>query len=47
MHVHDEIVTETDTSVLAHLEKIMAQPPSWCLDLPLGAEGWEGRRYRK
>jgi DNA polymerase len=48
LHVHDEIVAETEPS--ASLEKfiaIMAQAPAWAEGLPLKAEGFEGRRYEK
>ena len=46
-HAHDEAVTETINSVLARLMEIFVQPEPWCLDLPLGAAGWEGPRYKK
>jgi DNA polymerase len=46
-HAHDAGVFETRTSVLNYLLKIMAQQSPWCLDLPLGAAGWEGTRYKK
>lgn len=51
MHVHDEIVGEVKASapatVLKDMERIMSQPPGWAAGLPIAAEGWRGRRYRK
>lgn len=51
MHVHDELVAEVPLSdkskTLKEAEKLMCQPPAWCSDLPISAEGWEGIRYRK
>ena len=45
MHVHDEIVAVGDG--LEKFEQIMAEAPAWADGLPLGAEGWQGRRFRK
>ncbi len=48
--VHDEIVCETpdtdefNASMLYHL---MTSNPSWAKGLPLKAEGYESKRYRK
>lgn len=50
MHVHDEIVIEVDeddATALHTLEEVMSHVPDWAKGLPLGAEGWEGKRYRK
>lgn len=51
MHVHDEIVGEVKASapatVLKEMERIMSRPPGWAAGLPIAAEGWRGRRYRK
>lgn len=47
--VHDEILTESPAGKrhLKGMLDIMAQPPVWAPDLPLKAEGWTGKRYRK
>lgn len=49
--VHDELITEApDHAGPAHLHaltQIMSTPPAWALDLPVGADGWHGHRYRK
>jgi DNA polymerase len=50
MHVHDEVVCEipeTDTRELEFFEYTMATQPEWARDLPIAAEGWRGKRYRK
>jgi len=51
MHVHDEAVVEVDEDAdegtLKHVEGIVAEVPSWAIGLPLAAEGWRGKRYRK
>jgi DNA polymerase len=48
--VHDEIITEApdapEYDVLT-LSQLMSEPPSWALDLPLAAAGFECHRYRK
>lgn len=51
-HVHDEVVidvapwTDEDT-MLQTVVDIMRQPISWAPDLPLNADGWVGRFFRK
>ena len=45
-HVHDEIVTEGETSV-DEVVKIMCDGPPWAKGLPLAAEGFRTDRYRK
>lgn len=48
--VHDEIVCEVpDTSEynIQTLCNLMIQPPIWAQSLPLKAEGYEAKRYRK
>lgn len=48
-HVHDEVVLEvpeTDAD-LDKVVEIMSQPMPWAPDLPLGADGWIGKYYRK
>ncbi len=49
MSVHDEAVAEVDEGAgdLREFEHDMAIPPAWCLDAPLIAVGWRGKRYRK
>lgn len=48
--VHDENVTETpdnDEYTVHELERIMSVVPPWAEGIPLAAEGFEARRYRK
>ena len=45
LHVHDEIVLETDKP--NRLEEVMCTPPAWCTDLPLGVEVSTMQRYGK
>lgn len=49
MHVHDEGVFEVPENFgsAKELEKVVSVPPEWAKDLPLAAEGWEAKRYRK
>lgn len=48
-NVHDEIVTEDEIGFgsLEELEKLMCDMPSWTEGLPLGAEGFESKYYKK
>ena len=48
MHVHDELVAHLhEGGGVKEFENIMAEVPAWADGLPLAAEGWQGRRYRK
>jgi DNA polymerase len=49
MSVHDEIVAETNENEgsLEEFIGIVSANPVWAQDLPIRAEGWRGRRYRK
>lgn len=48
-HVHDECVMELPegTGSVEEACDIMGQTPEWCSDLPLRADGYECRSYRK
>lgn len=48
-HVHDEVVVEVPAgdSALKEVEEIMTQAPAWAKGLPLAAEGWRAKRYKK
>lgn len=46
--VHDEIVAEVPEDFNSGLiEQIMTKVPAWANGLPIGVEGWEGKRYGK
>jgi len=50
LHVHDETVTEADeddNGALERLCEIMCRVPRWAVNMPLEAEGYESKRYRK
>lgn len=50
LSVHDELLTETpdDPEFTAEqLAALMSTQPDWAKDLPLAAEGFEAKRYRK
>jgi DNA polymerase len=51
LHVHDEVVTEVKQFraqyALERMIAIMSTAPSYASGLPLAAEGWRGKRYRK
>ena len=49
LHVHDEIVLESEDpeAAMLELERVMCTPPAWCPDLPLGVEAQIMTRYGK
>jgi DNA polymerase len=49
LHVHDEIVIETDTpdAALAEMQRVMSTSPAWAAGLPLAAEAQIMDRYGK
>ena len=49
MHIHDEIVAEVAENFgsIKHAEKLFCVAPTWALGLPIKANGWQGKRYRK
>jgi DNA polymerase len=50
-HVHDEVVAEVKQDhaqyALERMEALMSVAPPWAEGLPLAAEGYRGKRYRK
>lgn len=50
-HVHDQIVAEIasirGSDALPEFERIMATTEPWAAGLPVAAEGWRGKRFRK
>jgi len=49
LHVHDEIVVETDRpeEVTLEMERVMCTPPDWATGIPLGVEIYAMQRYGK
>jgi DNA polymerase len=49
--IHDEVLLLVDESgsdtALEDVIKIMTTPPTWAPDMPLAAEGWVDKRYKK
>lgn len=48
-HVHDELVLEHPRWLgsIRKVQELMETPPRWAQGLPIAADGWRGRRYRK
>ena len=50
-HIHDECLTEVQAATcrthLKEMEKIMGTPPEWALDMPLRADGYVTKYYKK
>jgi DNA polymerase len=49
LSVHDEVVAEVPDGWgdLKEFERLMSEVPKWAQGMPIAAEGWRGRRYRK
>lgn len=47
MHIHDEVVIESDLSSIGEVNEIMSIVPSWAPGLILDADGFESEFYKK
>jgi DNA polymerase len=49
LHVHDEVVAEVPEGFGSTDEfaRLMTRKPTWCLELPIAAKAWTGKRYTK
>ena len=47
MHIHDEVVIESDSSSIEEVNQIMSAVPEWAPGLILDADGFESEFYKK
>lgn len=47
MHIHDEVVIESDSSSIEEINEIISIVPSWAPGLSLEADGFESEFYKK
>ena len=47
MHIHDEVVIESDSSSIEEVNQIMSVIPKWADVLILDADGFESEFYKK
>ena len=47
MHIHDEVVVESDSSSIEEINEIMSFVPEWAPGLILDADGFESKFYKK
>ena len=47
MHIHDEVVIESDSSSVEEINEIMSLVPNWAPGLILDADGFESEFYKK
>ena len=49
LSVHDELLAECDEEFgsIDEFKKLMCAPPTWAKGLPVTADGFECKRYRK
>lgn len=47
MHIHDEVVIESDSSSIEEVNQIMSFVPEWAPGLILDADGFESKFYKK
>lgn len=46
--IHDEVLLRLpDAGAMAYAEKLMNEVPAWAAGLPVGADGYVGRRFKK
>ena len=47
MHIHDEVVIESDSSSIEEINEIMSAVPEWAPGLILDSDGFESKFYKK